>query len=771
MKSRLCIFSILLFGSIVVYGGDMGEFDFSKAGSRHRSKVLVNWAKQVKQGFNMRMWISNQANFGLGSFDAFVVPDNIGLEYPLGSSVEHLYGAGPWIGGIIDGRRSVTTGFAQGQQSDNEMLPENKDTLRDKIWRTAASDSIFDPNRLGFYKTEPSRRSFDDDGDGKIDEDDLDGMDNDGDWNSLTDDLGVDGIPDSLETGCLGGYDPTTNADPAYDNYEPLKLDKCRPTPQGYFVRKSDKDKYTEKNGIPDHGEPHVDEDFAAMSDNDLYCSYTDTFRTPSIINHRPLGIKVIQKSYAWRGSFADAVLPLEFQFINVGEKNIREIYVGFNADIDVGPVNVAGYYDNNYAAYFPDLRTAYVHNALNRGSTPLGLTVLGTPRPLNELRYVYYWYSRNLGQDPNSDSVRYALMSCEAFLGECIKPNGSPTQPSDMRILFSFGPFAEMEPGDTLKISVAFVSGLSVEEGPNNMRANAEKALKLYSRGYIAPVLPPSPKLKITEGFKKITLQWGGSVGGIDPLNVWDDSNKIAESSPPDHWRRRNPPAGHSRGGRIFEGYRLYRSEDPPGSLDSYTLLKQLDLPDDQFEYNVGLDSTFVDTNLVRGKTYWYAVTSFGIPDMTVLQIPDSGGIIRYDTLLTENTESSVLENAIRVDLPFAVSQKLGEVLVVPNPYRVDEDYTFESGGWEGRARDWTENQRRVKFVHLPQRCIIRVFTLAGDIVTTLNYEAPAGNPEQGELEWNLLSESNRALASGIYIYTVESDLGKQMGKFVLIR
>ena len=27
----------------------------------------------------------------------------------------------------------------------------------------------------------------------------------------------------------------------------------------------------TEKNGIPDHGEPHVDEDYGAISDNDLY--------------------------------------------------------------------------------------------------------------------------------------------------------------------------------------------------------------------------------------------------------------------------------------------------------------------------------------------------------------------------------------------------------------------------------------------------------------------------------------------------------------------
>jgi hypothetical protein len=215
-----------------------------------------------------------------------------------------------------------------------------------------------------------------------------------------------------------------------------------------------------------------------------------------------------------------------------------------------------------------------------------------------------------------------------------------------------------------------------------------------------------------------------------------------------------------------------LYRSEDPAGGLSSFTLLRQYDERDDQFEYNVGIDTVFVDTNLVRGKTYWYAVTSFGLPDLSLLEIPDSAGNIHYDTLFTENTESSILQNRARVDLAFSPSEKLGDVLVVPNPYRVDQDYTFENGGWEGRARDWTENSRLIKFIHLPKECTIRVFTLAGDLVATLSnvgYES-MGRPT-GELEWNLVSESNRALASGVYVFTVESKVGRQIGKFVLIR
>ena len=328
------------------------------------------------------------------------------------------------------------------------------------------------------------------------------------------------------------------------------------------------------------------------------------------------------------------------------------------------------------------------------------------------------------------------------------------------------------MEPGDTVKMSIALVSGNGIDAGVNPMSDNAKTAIKLYTGGFRQPTQPISPCLEVIPGFKKISLKWGRNAlcsngrPGADPMSVWDDSNKVAESLPPDHWRRINPPQGHTRGGRIFEGYRLYRSEDPAGTSNSFTLLKQFDL-DDEFSFNTGLDTMFVDSNLVRGKRYWYSVTSFGIRDRTIITSSPSPGVFQYDTLYTAETESPIEANAQGVDLSFSVSDNLGDVLVVPNPYRSDYDYTTESGGWEGRARDWTENNRKVKFIHLPPKCTIRVFTLAGDLVATLQHD----DPVRGELDWNLVSDSNRALASGVYVFSVESDFGQQIGKFVLIR
>jgi hypothetical protein len=463
---------------------------------------------------------------------------------------------------------------------------------------------------------------------------------------------------------------------------------------------------------------------------------------------------------------------------------------------MDVGPLSSNNFNGNDYACYMPDIRTAYIHNAVDRGTTPLGLTVLGTSVPLTDLNYIFHWQVFNaMGV---IDSVLYDWMTGAEFGGQLVEPCQSPSTPQDISILFSFGPFngkdgTGFKPGDTIKISVAFVAGEAVESGPHNLRENAQKALRLYQSSYLEPLHLPSPKLVAESGFKKITLHWYPSqsqLGGPGPFTIWDDSNKIAGSYPDTSFRRRDPPCGtgtgeqcasthlctyvdgkpYLPGGRIIGGFRLYRSEDPgtvTPEAKSFTLLRQYDLPDNKFGYNTGVESTFVDTNLTRGKRYWYAVTSYGLPDISVLKYVGAGGSIIYDTLYTENTESSINENALGVTLPFSVSSKLGEVLVVPNPYRTDQDYTYESGGWEGRSVNWTENNRLIKFIHLPARCTIRIFTLTGDEVATLEHD----DPVTGELNWNLLSESNRALASGVYVFTVESDLGKQIGKFALIR
>jgi len=75
-------------------------------------------------------------------------------------------------------------------------------------------------------------------------------------------------------------------------------------------------------------------------------------------------------------------------------------------------------------------------------------------------------------------------------------------------------------------------------------------------------------------------------------------------------------------------------------------------------------------------------------------------------------------------------------------------------------------------------KKCTIRIFDLVGGEIGTIQFDAqkavdPSLNPEpySGSVDWPLFSSSNRALASGVYIFTVESEYGTQVGKFVVIR
>ena len=427
---------------------------------------------------------------------------------------------------------------------------------------------------------------------------------------------------------------------------------------------------------------------------------------------------------------------------------------MGYFVDGDVGPVSDANYFTQNYAGYYPEIRLGYIHNPKYR-KDPFGCVFINSPKLASALNYTFRWFDLTTNNVPDdNDAQRYDNLMA---WGQ-VAPNQSFERPSDTRFIFSFGPF-DIAAGESLNAVIAMVSGRDIQ----NMKEHASRAVEIYRLGYKLPFVPPSPKIKsvdLSEN-RKVKISWDHS-----PATAWDDSNRIAYND-----STRNPFGSDTTGGYVFEGYRIYRSIDPSDRplKESFTLLKQVDIADDIFEFNVGIETTYVDDNLVRGNTYWYSITSISIPN-EFLQVQGGDTFV----LQTKPVESSIRENWVKVVLPFSQAERKNAVLFVPNPYRVNEDYTFENGGWEGKTDGWNENKRLIRFIHIPRKCTIKIYSLAGDLVATLYHEDPVA----GQIDWNLLSESNRAIASGIYIFSVESDevvdgekFGTQVGKFVVIR
>jgi len=72
------------------------------------------------------------------------------------------------------------------------------------------------------------------------------------------------------------------------------------------------------------------------------------------------------------------------------------------------------------------------------------------------------------------------------------------------------------------------------------------------------------------------------------------------------------------------------------------------------------------------------------------------------------------------------------------------------------------------LKFVNLPNRAIVRIYSLSGVLVQVLTHNDPAGG---GELTWNLRNRNNQFVASGVYFYHVEAPDGKsKVGRFTVV-
>ena len=160
-----------------------------------------------------------------------------------------------------------------------------------------------------------------------------------------------------------------------------------------------------------------------------------------------------------------------------------------------------------------------------------------------------------------------------------------------------------------------------------------------------------------------------------------------------------------------------------------------------------------WTDTRVVDGFDYLYAVTAVSQRTLQVLNgIP-----------ITELLESPILAGLDSVVTPHAEA-RTGElhVRVVPNPFRAHAP-------WDRPPVPGDTFARHLDFVGLPRaRSTIRIYTLAGDLVQTLVHDGTHGD---GQQRWDLISRNGQEIASGIYLFTVESGGSHQVGRFVVMR
>jgi hypothetical protein len=98
----------------------------------------------------------------------------------------------------------------------------------------------------------------------------------------------------------------------------------------------------------------------------------------------------------------------------------------------------------------------------------------------------------------------------------------------------------------------------------------------------------------------------------------------------------------------------------------------------------------------------------------------------------------------------------QLAKIHTVPDPYYVTN------------ALEPSPDTKILKFVNMPSRAIIRIYSVSGVLVQVLTQNDPMAG---GEVTWNLRNRNNQFVASGVYFYHVETEDGKtKLGRFTVV-
>lgn len=357
------------------------------------------------------------------------------------------------------------------------------------------------------------------------------------------------------------------------------------------------------------------------VSERDVYCEYDDSNN-----QNGPYGLKVLQSAYSFGRTYARNFLIYDLKIINTSDRQLDSVYVGYMSDFKVDfdthdhlrfgqpgkPKDLVYLWDGDPNAGSWDI-TGYI-----------GFLVLNTPGNMGITDFHYF---DNI-YEPSTNGQIWEIMSSDTSgrhitpsiyfhgqnrrldddaLADDMDPDGLQ-RGTDFVFIVSSGPFS-LAPGDTVPSSFAVVMGHNQDELFTNADRVREMAAN-YFLGY-SPPRPPRVFGASRNGHAVITWDGATSENSTDLLTNQMD----------------------------FEGYRIYRSEDfgktwgkpitdEKGNLIGYVPIAQYDLDNgikgkDRFSHyylgdDTGLRHTFVDSNVIKGKEYWYSVTAYDRGDQT---------------------------------------------------------------------------------------------------------------------------------------------------------
>ncbi len=154
------------------------------------------------------------------------------------------------------------------------------------------------------------------------------------------------------------------------------------------------------------------------------------------------------------------------------------------------------------------------------------------------------------------------------------------------------------------------------------------------------------------------------------------------------------------------------------------------------------------INTDIKEGDEFWLRTKrSFNTVE---------GGVVDVDSFRLE-------VKAHKYDFDVA-KNLLDRIKVVPNPY-VGINELEPVSKLPGQVR----GERRIYFDGLPKECVIRIYTLSGELVKEIRHSSGVDN---GREYWNLLNRDGLSISYGVYIAHIEAlGIGEKLIKFAIIK
>lgn len=594
--------------------------------------------------------------------------------------------------------------------------------------------------------------------------------------------------------------------------------------------------------------------DPSATSHQDFVASFSDSSQiVPGTLipidgHNNPMNLVVNMETYNWNFTFSDYLVIVNLQVINNSTNYYDDFYAALWNNTVVRNVNStpfgsggAQFYNKGGNGYMDSLDLAYCydhsgdegftdsyiaqkflgaedkygfhHGSLDSSFNPQTGVWEGDSLSDHYNAWTFQGTSDPIFFFPSNDQGRYRKMEEGFNDNPCwANPSGAACQGGtgiDLQAqlgiagnrsdLVSVGPFRRFEPGDTINVAFAYVMARKNEDGqPNSVNSleqranlinNAIYAQQAYNgedqnfngvldagedrdgngeiTRFILPSPPDIPRTKVVPSTNQIDIYWADNAeSSIDPISNEKD----------------------------FEGYRVYLSAlgfdvtKTPDLANDFNLVAEYDSAGNALFSETGLGAirlaqpVFFENDTV---TYRYKYTIENLPNGWQYAVAVTAFDRGNPETNLEPLESSFLASNKRAFAGTTPNEDMGAnaPFAYPNPY-------YYGAAWEGRS-NFQEESRKMIFANLPKRCVIRIYTVAGDFIDEIvhdeNYDGTDirwfrtfaaedginNTFSGGEHAWDLLSLDSQIISRGLYMFTVEDiDTGEsQTGKFIIIK